>query len=239
MKLDVSHVEFRDRTPRDGEWPVRTDKAALTLDLAKDAEAQWERLGTKVRAQIKRPGREGASVAVGGCELLKDYYDVFSRNMRDLGTPVYARSFFERILAELRGHADVLIVYLHGRPTAAGLLLHHGASTEIPWASSLREFNKFGVNMLLYWECLKRAIEKGAKTFDFGRSTVDSGPYRFKLQWGATPVQLYWHYWLRAGGALPRLNPANPKYALAINVWRRMPLFLTNAVGPYVVRHLP
>jgi FemAB-related protein (PEP-CTERM system-associated) len=159
--------------------------------------------------------------------------------MRDLGTPVYARSFFDRILSELRERADVLIVYVNGQPTAAGLLIHHGASTEIPWASSLREFNKFGVNMLLYWECLKRAIERGAKSFDFGRSTVDSGPYHFKLQWGARPVPLYWHYWLRSGNELPKLNPDNPKYAMAIDVWRRMPLWFTNSVGPRVVRRLP
>ena len=110
---------------------------------------------------------------------------------------------------------------------------------EIPWASTVRDFNKISINMLLYWEVLKFAIESGRKVFDFGRSTVDSGTYRFKKQWGAEPVQLNWHYWLADGGELPQLNPDNAKFRMAINAWKKLPLPLANLLGPHIVRHLP
>jgi hypothetical protein len=52
-------------------------------------------------------------------------------------------------------------------------------------------------------------------------------------------VPLYWHYWLRGGGELPRLNPSNPRYAMAIAAWQRLPLWLANGLGPHIVRNLP
>ena len=38
---------------------------------------------------------------------------------------------------------------------------------------------------------------------------------------------------------LPQLNPHNPKYALAIKVWQRLPLAVANALGPHLVKNLP
>jgi lipid II:glycine glycyltransferase (peptidoglycan interpeptide bridge formation enzyme) len=110
---------------------------------------------------------------------------------------------------------------------------------EIPWASTLRRVNSIGINMLMYWEVLKHAIETGHHRFDFGRSSVDSGTYRFKKQWGAKPQQLYWHYFIPEGAALPELNPNNPKYKFIINTWKKMPLLLSNAIGPFIVKNLP
>ena len=110
---------------------------------------------------------------------------------------------------------------------------------EIPWASSIREFNRLGVNMLLYWEALRLSIERGCRMFDFGRSTRDGGTYRFKAQWGAAPRPLHWHYWLRRDGELPGLTPSNPKYRLAIAAWQRLPVWVSRLVGPSIVKYLP
>ena len=44
---------------------------------------------------------------------------------------------------------------------------------------------------------------------------------------------------MQDGVPLPELNPQNAKYSLAINVWRKLPLAITNRVGPYLVKNLP
>ena len=93
--------------------------------------------------------------------------------------------------------------------------------------------------MLLYWNCLEFACENGYKVFDFGRSTPGEGPNRFKEQWGAKPVQLYWHYWLREAGQLPQINPQNPKYRAVIKIWQRLPVSWTKIIGPRIVKNLP
>ena len=237
--LGVSHVELRELSPRNADWPARTDKVAMHSPLEANEDEHWRKLSSKLRSQVRRPQKEGATTRVGGAELLPQFYAVFAHNMRDLGTPVYSRSFFATVVEELGENVDVVLAELNGAPVAAGILLHFGGSTEIPWASSLRSANRLGVNMLMYWACLKRAIEKGSTVFDFGRSTRDSGTFQFKRQWGALPVPMYWHYWLRDGGALPRLNPANPRFAMAIAAWQRLPLWVANGLGPHIVRNLP
>jgi FemAB-related protein (PEP-CTERM system-associated) len=237
-RLGVSHIEFREQHLRDG-WPVRTDKVAMVLDLAPTVDGQWTALGSKLRAQVRRPEKEGATTRFGGADLVPDFYRVFARNMRDLGTPVYAQSFFRRITEQLPDRARIAVVYLQDRPVAAGFTLRHGDRLEIPWASSLREWNRVGVNMQLYWSVLKDAIESGVRQFDFGRSSVDAGTYKFKAQWGAKPRQLYWHYWLKPGQPMPNLTPNSPKYALAIRAWQRLPVPVANLIGPWIVRRLP
>lgn len=237
-QLGVSHVEFREERPRPG-WAARTDKVAMLLELATTPEEQFAALGSKLRAQIRRPEKEGATTRIGGAELVPDFYRVFARNMRDLGTPVYARSLFGRIAETMPDRVRIAVVYLERRPVAAGFTLRHRDRVEIPWASSLRECNRVGVNMQLYWHILKHSIESGARVFDFGRSSVDAGTYRFKAQWGARPKQLHWHYWLKEGQPMPDLTPKSPKYALAIRAWQRLPVAVANVIGPRLVRGLP
>ncbi|HEY7379200.1 MAG TPA: FemAB family XrtA/PEP-CTERM system-associated protein [Steroidobacteraceae bacterium] len=236
--LGVAHMELRHVADVCPEWPQRVDKVAMVLALPESAEALHQQLPSKLRSQIKRPLREGAACVSGGRELLDDFYLVFARNMRDLGTPVYPKRFFAAILDRF-ARARLLVVRLANVPVAAGMVIGHRDTLEIPWASSLRSANAIGVNMLLYWEALSYACGQGYRWFDFGRSTPDSGTYRFKRQWGAQPLQLYWHYWMRDRKEPPRLNPSNPRYRLAVAAWQRLPLPIANALGPLIVRNLP
>ena len=236
----VSHIELREEQAGDSSLPARTEKVSMRLPLPADPEQLWNSFSSKLRSQVKRPEKAGMYVTIGKEDQLDGFYDVFSRNMRDLGTPVYAKSFFRNILSAFPDTTWICTVSTQsGAPAASGFLLGFKEIMEIPWASSVKAFNRESPNMLLYWSVLKFACEKGYATFDFGRSTRGVGTYRFKEQWGARPVQLYWHYWLRNGGKLPELNPHNPKYRTAIQVWKSLPLALTKMIGPHIVKNLP
>jgi FemAB-related protein (PEP-CTERM system-associated) len=237
--LGVAHVELRHRSGTQLDWPAREDKVTMRLELPTTEDALWKSFDSKLRAQIRRPEKAGATARIGGAELLGDFYSVFARNMRDLGTPVYPPRLFRSILAMFPEQAQVCVVDLAGKPVAAGLVLTHRSTMEIPWASSLREANRSSVNMLLYWSILRAAIAAGCQQFDFGRSSKDSGTYRFKEQWGAQAEQLRWHYWLAQGRTLPQITPNNPKYRLAIALWKKLPLLVANSLGPYIVKNLP
>jgi FemAB-related protein (PEP-CTERM system-associated) len=239
-RLGASHVELRHTGASIDGWPTRTDKVSMRRTLPDSAATLNKQLGSSLRSQIRRPIKAGASAAHGGVDLLDEFYAVFAENMRDLGTPVYPRSLFATVLREFPQRARICVIRIGARAVAAGFTIGHRGMLEIPWASSLREFNPSSVNMLLYAQLLEQAIADGYTVFDFGRSTVDSGTYRFKRQWGAEPVQLHWHYWLRDGGAEPpRLNPDNPRYRAAISAWQHLPLGLANRLGPMIVRNLP
>ena len=234
----ISHIEYRDGIPRD-DLPASTEKVNMVLSLPHDPDRLWNGFSSKLRAQIRRPQRERPTILFGGMECLEDFYTVFSRNMRDLGTPVYSKKFFRNILHAFPGESRIIIIHLNARPVATGFLMSHGNRLEIPWASTIRDINHTSINMLLYWETLKWAILKGYSHFDFGRSSSDSGTFRFKQQWGAVPGQLYWHYWLGDNTEMPSLSPSNPKFALMIKIWKQLPITVTRWLGPMIVKNLP
>jgi FemAB-related protein (PEP-CTERM system-associated) len=239
-KINVSHIQYRESVERkENLLPVSTNKVNMVLTLPDSAEALGKLIGSKRRSQIKRPIKEGVSHQIGNVELLDDFYQVFCENMRDLGTPVYGKSFFENILETFKDNCTICIVYWQGKPVSAGFLITHNGRMEIPWASTLSYANRISVNMYLYWQILSYAIESGCKEFDFGRSTIDEGTYRFKKQWKSEPQQCYWYHWVPEGGELPNLSPSNAKFDLAIKMWKKLPLPIANTLGPFLVKNLP
>jgi FemAB-related protein (PEP-CTERM system-associated) len=238
-KLGADHVELRHQDLSDLRWAQKQHKVSMRLDLPGDFDSLWKTFPAKLRNQIHRAEKEGMVFRLGGEDVLEDFYAVFSRNMRDLGTPVYGSEFFAEILRAFPVKSRIGVVYLNGLPVAAGFLYGFRQALEIPWASSDRRYNRLSPNMLLYRSVLEYACREGFRVFDFGRSSPNSGTYRFKEQWGARPVQLNWHYWLSNGGPLPDLSPANVKFKLAISLWQRLPLFVSERLGPAVVRYIP
>ena len=238
-KLKAKHIELR-HTGHIADMPEKTAKVSMRLQLPNDSDKLWKSFSSKLRSQIRKPEKEGMYAKLGKEDELDSFYKVFSINMRDLGTPVYPKDFFRNVLQEFPDSTWICSVYTRdGRPVASGFLVGFKDRLEIPWASSLRSHNHLSPNMLLYWAAFQFACKTGYAVFDFGRSTPGEGTYKFKEQWGAKPIQLFWHYWLRNGGSVPELNPKNPKYQAAIKVWRRLPLSLTRLIGPAIVKKLP
>jgi FemAB-related protein (PEP-CTERM system-associated) len=213
-------------------------KVNMRLALPDSPARLWSTLSSKVRNQIRKGDGAGLEVSWGGRESLDGFYEVFSRNMRDLGTPVYGKSFFASIVRHFPDRAEFCVVRLGDRPIAAALLLHGWGITEVPSASSLRDYNSTCANMLMYHRLLERAVGRGQGLFDFGRSSPDSGTYRFKSQWGAEPEAAEWQYFVRAGSG-GDMRPDNPRYRRLIAVWRRLPVGLTRLLGPPIVRGIP
>jgi len=234
-----SHLELRHTSQLCPQLSPKRHKVAMRLALAPGVEQQWTGLDRKVRNQVRKGEKSQLEVAAGGIELVEDFYAVFARNMRDLGTPVYGKVFFETVLQAFPDTARVFVVRHAGRPVAGSILYWHGSMVEVPWASALREANPLCANVFLYWHMLKFSVERGLGVFDFGRSTPNEGTFHFKRQWGAEPHELVWEYWNAAGRPSPELNPKNPKFDLAIRVWQRLPVSVATALGPHVVRNIP
>ena len=233
------HVELRHVARQLPDVPVKQHKVTMLMPLEATTEAAWKRLDNKVRNQVRKAEKSGLVGTVGGVDLLADFYPIFARNMRDLGTPVYARRFFEEILGAFPDRARVFVVRKDGTPVAAGIGCTWRDTIEVPWASSLREYRQMCPNMMLYWTAIKHGVDAGLRTLDFGRSTPGGGTYQFKKQWGAEPVPLHWEYWLPETSSIPDQGPANPRMQTAIRLWQRLPLAVANVVGPHVVRAIP
>jgi hypothetical protein len=158
--------------------------------------------------------------------------------MRKLGTPVLPREVFERIARALPDQVVFAAVYWRGQPLAGSCGFIWRGEFETTWVSSLREYDRKYPNMLLYWALMEEMVRRGVSTFNFGRCTPDGPTHRFKRQWGGTDVPLPWPQW-SPGGLSSTPTPDSPTFKLATSVWRRLPLAVTNRLGPYISRQIP
>jgi FemAB-related protein (PEP-CTERM system-associated) len=213
-------------------------KITVVLELPASADTLWNQgFDAKLRSQIKRAQRESMTVRFGA-DQVTPFYDVFARNMRDLGTPVLPRRLFEALAHAFPGQVVFGVIYHQHTPVAAGCGFLWRGEFEMTWASSLREFNARAPNMLLYWSFMEQMIGQGAHTFNFGRCTPDGGTHRFKLQWGGRDVALGWSQWRRRAVAeVPAKDRGT--FRLAASLWQRLPLPVANRLGPVLSRRIP
>lgn len=234
----AKYVELRHLAHGIDGMPTRQHKVTMILDLASDVDSQWQIFNAKLRNQIRKAEKSNLQSLIGHVELLDGFYEVFARNMRDLGTPVYAKSFFRNVLEAFPNTTGIIAVYYEKKMIAAGIASWFRDTLEIPWASSISDYKALCPNNKLYWESIKFAIEHGFSRFDFGRSTLHDGTYNFKKQWGAQPVQLYWQYLLDKGASMPMLNSSNSKYKAVIRIWQRLPVPVTRIIGPIIRKNI-
>ncbi len=235
----ASHVELRHIGRQLPDAPVKQHKVTMLLTLQETAEAQWTALDNKVRNMIRKAEKSELTSESGGVELLEAFYEVFSVNMRDLGTPVYPKRFFAAVLAACGPAARLHVVRHQGKAVAGSMTIAHANRVEVPWASALREARTMNPNMLLYWHMLRDVIARGGRVFDFGRSTPGEGTFLFKKQWKAEPVPLHWEYALITREAPPDQSPGSGKFAMAIELWKKLPVPVANTLGPFIIGNIP
>ena len=136
-------------------------------------------------------------------------------------------------------NSRIFVVRLDNLTVGAGFTICHKGFVEIPWAATLIKYNKMCPNNLLYWSIIKHYCLAEAKCFDFGRCTVESNTYRFKKQWGAKPIDLHYQYWVHPDSQFSILSSNNPKYRNKVQMWKKLPLWVTRLAGPYISRNLP
>jgi len=234
----VKLLELRSAQELPLDLPVSHRKVTVVLDLPHDAESLMKAFPAKLRSQVRRPEKEGVTYAFGP-DQVGPFFTVFSRHMRDLGTPTQGRLLFETIARVFPDDAWFGCAWLGGRPIAAGAGFRWGAEFEMTWASSLSEFNRTSANMGLYRAFMERAIAEGCTRFNFGRCTPGSGTHRYKLQWGGRDEPLWWYQHTSGGAPAATPSPDHGAFSWGPRLWKRLPLPVATALGPRIVRLIP
>ncbi len=234
----ADYLEIRGRRALPG-LPTSLHKVSMTLQLDPDPEALFARFTSSQRQDIRKGYKQGMSARVGGRELIPDFYAVLSESWRDMGTPIYSFRYLRRVAGAFKGRIRVTVVYAGDVPAAAAFDLLGRDTIEGLWLGSRAKFRRQLAGYVLYWELVKHGCERGFRRYHLGRSTVQSGGEAFKKKWNAVATQLYWHYVLRTRTEIPQLNVDNPKYQLAIKAWQKLPVPLTQMVGPFISRSIP
>jgi FemAB-related protein (PEP-CTERM system-associated) len=238
-ELGAQHVELRQGDELATHWAGTSSKVTMEVPLPATSDEYFNQLSTSRRKRLRYILKSQFHTEWGGLESVATFYRIFATNMRNLGTPVYPREFFANQLRRQPGRIRILTLRDGNRPVAAAFLTAHGDTLELPWAASLPESRKKEAPMVMYWTLIRRAIEEGFRKVDLGRCTPGGGNYEFKRHWKPVERPLHWYYWLAQGASLPNLHADNPKFRLATEIWKRLPLAIANGLGPHLVRSIP
>lgn len=242
IKLNTREIEYREN----GNEISQTDseltgkKVRMILTLPDNSQKLFSMFKSKLRSQINKAKKNGLTYSLNvGFEnksLLNEFYQVIAENMRLLGSPVHSKKWFEKVCENYGENCIVTIIYHDKTPVAGGIVLISGRKASIPWASTIRKYNRLSPNMLLYWSLLEYCCDHGMTEFDFGRSTFGEGTYKFKAQWGALPRLLNWqHSEQSLSPDLIRNKRSRPELRkIAETIWCRLPLKLTIILGPKI-----
>jgi FemAB-related protein (PEP-CTERM system-associated) len=236
-ELGVGHLEFRNCRRRHPEWPLQDLYVTFRKPILADVDANMLEIPRKQRAMVRKGMKHGlASVIDAGVDR---FFALYADNVHRHGTPPLARRFFGALQRTFGADCEVLtVVGADGRPLSSVLSFYFRDEVLPCFAGDDFAARELAANDFKYWELMRRACERGLRTFDYGRSKRGTGPYDFKRNWGFEPQPLAYEYRLYRGSEVPQNNPMNPKYRAFIALWRRLPIGIANLLGPHIVRSL-
>jgi FemAB-related protein (PEP-CTERM system-associated) len=233
----ADYVELRHRSDQQVDLPTKSLYVTFARPISSDPEENMAAVPRKQRRMIRQGAKFGLR-AEFGLQHLEAFYEVYAESVRNLGSPVFPRTLFQAMVQEFKQECELLTVWREQRLLSGVLTLLYEDQALPYYGGAVPEAVQFAANDFMYWELMSRVAAAGCRVFDFGRSREGTGPYHFKRHWGFEPQPLPYQYILRRG-AIPNLSPSNPKMRVAIATWKRLPLAVTNALGPRLTRYLP
>lgn len=236
-QLGVAYVEMRSEQALIPGWKTKSDVyATFRRELHEDDDANLKAIPRKKRADVRKGIKSELSVDTSGD--IDTFHAIYAESVRNLGTPVFSKTFIRTIAEEFGEDCEISVVHGPDGPVAAltsfffrdQVLPYYGGGT--PAARPLHAYDQ------LYWTLMGRAVRRGARVFDFGRSKFGTGAFDYKTFWGFEPTPLNYQYHLVKASEVPDINPLNPKYRLMVSTWQKLPLPVANLVGPWVARQL-
>ena len=237
QRLKVDHLELRQLQRRHPDWPLQDLYVTFRKDILADEEANLLAIPRKQRAMVRKGIKNGLVSVIDS--HVDRFFDLYADNVHRHGTPAMPKRYVEAVLRQFGSDAEVLTVIApDGRPLSSVLSFYFRGEVLPTNAGDDLSARDFAANDFKYWELMRRSCARGLKTFDYGRSKQGTGPYSFKKNWGFEPTPLHYEYQLYKRDSVPQNNPANAKYKLMIETWRRLPIGMANWLGPFVVRSL-
>jgi FemAB-related protein (PEP-CTERM system-associated) len=236
-KLDVEHLELRNVAPRHADWPTQDLYVTFRKEILADEEANLLAIPRKQRAMVRKGIANGLTAELE--PGVENFFALYADNVHRHGTPAMPKRYFQALRDEFGADCDVLNVRGPDGTLLSGVMTFYFRDEALPYyAGDAEAARHLAANDFKYWALLCQACARGLKVFDYGRSKQGTGSYSFKKNWGFEPTPLHYEYCLYKRDAIPQNNPANAKYRLFIEAWRRLPIGVANLIGPYIVRNL-
>jgi FemAB-related protein (PEP-CTERM system-associated) len=230
--LEVAYLELRNLNRLREGWPVSNRMATFRKQISDSHDANMQAIPRKARAEVRKGIKRGFTVTAD--RDLSQFMPAYARSVRDLGSPVFAKRYFQALLDAFGKDCRIKTLLLDGS-VRISLMSFYFKNEVLPYyTGAMPDARREAAYAFLYWNLMREAVEEGCRVFDFGRSTVGTGAYDFKRFWGFEPTLLNYQHHLVTASKAPDVNPANPKYRFAIKTWQKLPLPVANLLGPLV-----
>jgi FemAB-related protein (PEP-CTERM system-associated) len=236
QELKVDHLEFRNTRRENPDWPYKELYVNFKKELADNDEDNLKAIPRKQRAMVRKGIKAGLQHHVD--KDVDTFFVTYSESVRNLGTPVFPKKLFQSLIDVFADKVDILTVTKDD--TVVGSVLNFYFKDEVLpyYGGGTAAARTLKGNDFMYWALMQHAVEKGIKWFNYGRSKEGTGSYSFKKNWGFEPKPLYYEYYLVRAKQVSEINPLNPKYQFFIKTWQKLPLKLSQILGPVLARDL-
>lgn len=232
----VDYLELRQQFNDVQEGYDQSQYVTFKRKLAKSDEENLSLIPRKQRAVVRKAIAKGLTYTIE--KDVNHFYPLYAESLRNLGTPVMAKGYYQALLDHFGEQIDILTVMADNKPVASVMSFYHQQTVLPFYGGGGGQARGCGANDFMYWSLMQHAVAKGCRVFDFGRSKVDTGSYRFKKHWGFEQTPLHYRYLPIAKDEKPNFSPTNPKYQTMITTWKKLPLAVANTLGPFVARRI-
>ncbi len=238
-ELNVDYVEVREQHESahgDTDWQKKDLYVTFQKELFDTEEENFKAIPRKQRAVVRKAIDYGLTSEWDN--NAERFYAMYSESVRNLGTPVLSKKYYQALLDVFGDQCRVLTILDKGEPVSSVLNFYFKDQVLPFYGGGPARARACKANDFMYWELMRLSVAQGIKVFDFGRSKDGAGSYRFKKHWGFTPEPLHYRFHLINAKSMPDLSPVNPKYQMAIKTWQKLPLPVTHMIGPIIARNL-
>ncbi len=235
-ELGVDHLEMRNQKQMMPDRPFKDLYVTFRKELDPEEEKNLQAIPRKQRAIVRKGIKAGLTSVVD--ENIDRFFRAYSESVRNLGTPVLPKKYFQALKDIFKDQCEILTIEHNGKLVSSVMNFYFRDQVLPYYGGGTEQARVVKANDFMYWEVMRRAVAKGIKIFDFGRSKIGTGSYKFKRHWGFEPEPLYYEFFLVNAHTLPDINPLNPKYQIFITAWKRLPLALSQKIGPFLAKDL-
>ena len=238
-RLQVDYLELRYKDEQENHHKMLLKQAHSTFgcQLPDSDEQILAQVKKKQRAVIRHSLKNELKTEVS--QELADFYHLLSVSYLNLGTPIFSQKYFANLVDVFADKLDVFVVKNSQGQASSAVMNFYFKEQVLPYYGGGNDSAR-GLKSadFMYYQVMCHAAAKGYTWYDFGRSKNDSGPYKYKKNWGMEAKPLHYYYHLVKAKELPNLSPNNPKYKLFINLWQKLPIKVSQFIGPFLSKYL-
>jgi FemAB-related protein (PEP-CTERM system-associated) len=237
VREGASALELRSQARICPDWAAKEDLyVTFRRPIDADPDVNMKAIPRKQRAMVRKGIKNDLLAKISGS--VDHHYAIYAQSVRNLGTPVFPKRWFQALQHFYGNDCDILAVKKDGQTLSSVMSLYFRGEVLPYYGGGTEHARAYAANDYMYWALMEHAREKGCTSFDFGRSKAGTGAFSFKKNWGFDPTPLTYEFYLPDGAEMPDLNPLNPKYQMMIKTWKKLPLWLANAMGPHIAKNL-